>query len=90
MIHRVAGAEPGRLDAACSPFRAGFACDAGEGHAQLRTWRAQTALDIGISRDGRWGINLGFTYLRAQLDAGGGEEIDVDPAIARVLGVFRR
>jgi outer membrane protein W len=60
---------------------------------QESTYGVQTAVDIGVAGQGRWGINVGLKYLKADLELDEGAlpdaELAVDPLILRVMGVFR-
>jgi len=53
------------------------------------TWSAQTAIDIGVAKGGRWGINLGLKWLKADLPIGGNQVIQIDPIVLRAMGTFR-
>lgn len=55
------------------------------------TYGVQSSVDIGVAKGGRWAVNVGLKYLKADLepDLPGAQEIDVDPLMYRVMGVFR-
>jgi hypothetical protein len=54
---------------------------------QETTFGAQAFVDMTVSRN--WAVDLGIKYLRTRLELGGGANIDFDPVIFRVMGVYR-
>ena len=52
-------------------------------------WGVQTFLDIPIKKGGRWGIDVGVKWISTGLELPSGSEIDYDPFIGRVMGVYR-
>ena len=51
------------------------------------TWGLQAFVDMTVSRN--WAVDLGLKYLNTQLDLASGEQIDYNPVIFRVMGVYR-
>lgn len=52
-------------------------------------WGVQTFLDIPIKKGGRWGLDVGVKWISTGLDLESGYEIEYDPFIGRVMGVYR-
>jgi len=52
-------------------------------------WGAQTFVDIPIKKGGRWGIDIGVKWISTALELDSGAEIQYDPFIGRVMGVYR-
>ena len=48
---------------------------------------AQAFVDMTVSR--KWAVNVGLKYLDTQLELEQGPELDFNPVILRVMGVFR-
>lgn len=53
------------------------------------TYGVQTSVDLPITKGGHWAINVGVKYLVTSLKLEGGQDIDFDPVILRVMGVYR-
>jgi len=58
------------------------------------TYGVQTFVDIGLAMQGRWGINFGVKWLKADVEVtpsipGPKVTLEFDPAIVRAMGYFR-
>jgi outer membrane protein W len=51
------------------------------------TWGAQAFVDMTVSR--KWAVDVGIKYLQTQLNFETGEQLDYNPVIFRVMGVYR-
>jgi hypothetical protein len=52
-------------------------------------WGAQTFLDISIKKGSRWGVGIGLKWISTALELDSGVDIDYDPLVVSVSGVYR-